>query len=274
MLGLRGERIEQSPEQEMQPVRIERGGLSMEVMSIGFLLGKETDAVVLRGPRKDAVIRQFITGVSWGALDVLIIDTPPGTSDEHLTLLSMLSKHLTAGEDGAIVVSTPQAVSLVDVSKELTFCKTNGMPILGVVENMCHKHPMHAPSAPLAPSSLPLTSHPLTHPLLPRTGCVGRTMLRTPLASLQFLDAAGADVTARSLQRLSESCPEILDQSVGLEIFPVADGGAEAMARAFEVPFLGRVPMDIALTAAADEGYPRVAAFAPLADRLFVQQNV
>ena len=76
MLGLRGHRVTQKPgTEEMQPVRVERDGMDLQVMSIGFLLGKETDAVVLRGPRKDAVIRQFISGVSWGALDVLLIDT-------------------------------------------------------------------------------------------------------------------------------------------------------------------------------------------------------
>ena len=117
--------------------------------------------VTLRGPRKDAVVRQFLDGVGWGALDFLLMDTPPGTSDEHMSLVRLLSKELAPSTDGAIVVSTPQvaspsanpyiihvyictlsalpmpqAVSLVDVRKELSFCESSKLHVLGVVENM------------------------------------------------------------------------------------------------------------------------------------------
>lgn len=84
------------------------------MMSIGFLLGNQNDAIIWRGPRKNGLIKQFLTEVSWGDLDYLIIDTPPGTSDEHLSLI----QYLTFTEnDGAVIVTTPQEVALSDVRK-------------------------------------------------------------------------------------------------------------------------------------------------------------
>jgi len=103
-------------------------------MSIGFLLGSPDDAVVWRGPKKHAMIRQFLEDVFWEELDVLIVDTPPGTTDEHITLAELLQ--LKQGVDGAVIVTTPQGVALSDVRKEVNFCKKLEIPILGVVENM------------------------------------------------------------------------------------------------------------------------------------------
>ncbi|KAJ3089768.1 Nucleotide-binding protein 2, partial [Quaeritorhiza haematococci] len=103
------------------------------VMSIGFLLQKKDDAIIWRGPKKNAMIKQFLQDVAWGDLDYLIIDTPPGTSDEHISVVEFLRE---CNPDGAVVVTTPQAVSLSDVRKELNFCKKVQIPILGVVENM------------------------------------------------------------------------------------------------------------------------------------------
>ncbi|XP_062847575.1 cytosolic Fe-S cluster assembly factor nubp2 [Trichomycterus rosablanca] len=111
------------------PVRV--GSLS--VMSIGFLLDHPDDAIIWRGPKKSALIGQFVSDVAWGELDVLLVDTPPGTSDEHLAVLENLKKHRV---DGAILVTTPQAVSVGDVRREITFCKRTGVKILGIVENM------------------------------------------------------------------------------------------------------------------------------------------
>ncbi|RIB24171.1 P-loop containing nucleoside triphosphate hydrolase protein [Gigaspora rosea] len=102
-------------------------------MSIGFLLQKKDDSVVWRGPKKNAMIKQFLSDVCWGELDYLIIDTPPGTSDEHISVVEYLKD---ANPDGAILVTTPQAVALADVRKELNFCKKVNLPILGVIENM------------------------------------------------------------------------------------------------------------------------------------------
>ncbi|KAI8800431.1 P-loop containing nucleoside triphosphate hydrolase protein [Cladochytrium replicatum] len=103
------------------------------VMSIGFLLSSPDDAVVWRGPKKTAMIKQFLTDVAWGELDYLVIDTPPGTSDEHISIVEYLREY---NPDGAVVVTTPQAVALSDVRKELDFCRKTKIPVLGVVENM------------------------------------------------------------------------------------------------------------------------------------------
>ena len=105
----------------------------LSIMSIGFLLKNRNDSVVWRGPKKTAMIKQFLTDVYWQDIDYLIIDTPPGTSDEHITVMEN-AKLLNC--DGAILVTTPQAMALDDVRKEATFCRKTGIPILGIVENM------------------------------------------------------------------------------------------------------------------------------------------
>ena len=110
---------------------------SLHCMSLGFLLASRGDAVVWRGPKKTAMVRQFLSDVHWGALDYLLIDTPPGTSDEHISLVETLLRDAQPAQlAGAVVVTTPQAVSVSDVRKELNFCKKTGVRILGVVENM------------------------------------------------------------------------------------------------------------------------------------------
>ncbi|XP_053132659.1 cytosolic Fe-S cluster assembly factor NUBP2 [Hemicordylus capensis] len=106
---------------------------SISLMSIGFLLEKPDDAVVWRGPKKNALIKQFISDVAWGELDFLIVDTPPGTSDEHISTVESLRPYKPLG---AVLVTTPQAVSVGDVRRELTFCKKTGLRVLGIVENM------------------------------------------------------------------------------------------------------------------------------------------
>lgn len=115
-----------------QPTTLPNGG-SLIVMSIAYLLPSKDSAVVWRGPRKDAMIKQFIEGVRWGPLDVLVVDTPPGTSDEHLSLCEALQRH---DPSGAVVVTTPQDVSTDDVRKELSFCHKLNVRCLGLVENM------------------------------------------------------------------------------------------------------------------------------------------
>ena len=89
--------------------------------------------MIWRGAKKNGLIQQFLTEVVWNKLDYLVIDTPPGTSDEHLTLVNYLKK---ANIKGAIIVTTPQEISLLDVRKEIDFCQKTQTPILGVVENM------------------------------------------------------------------------------------------------------------------------------------------
>ncbi|PHJ24858.1 cytosolic fe-s cluster assembling factor nbp35 [Cystoisospora suis] len=125
MRAIHGE-VHQSAE-GWQPVYVRD---NLAVMSIGFLLPDTDSAVIWRGPKKNGLIRQFLAEVLWGDLDILLIDTPPGTSDEHLSLVSLLAS------DGAVVVTTPQEASLQDVRKEINFCKKAGVKVLGVVENM------------------------------------------------------------------------------------------------------------------------------------------
>lgn len=111
----------------IQPV--EHAGL--KVMSVGFLLKDRDDAVIWRGPMKSSVIKQFLTDVDWGELDYLIIDSPPGTGDEPLSVVQLAEP-----VDGAVVVTTPQDVATADVRKSIKFCKQLSLPVLGVVENM------------------------------------------------------------------------------------------------------------------------------------------
>jgi ATP-binding protein involved in chromosome partitioning len=103
----------------------------MKVMSMGFLLRNQDDAVIWRGPMKMGVIKQFLKDVVWGDLDYLIIDSPPGTGDEPLSVCQLIGEL-----DGALIVTTPQKVAAVDVRKSITFCRQLQVPVLGVVENM------------------------------------------------------------------------------------------------------------------------------------------
>ncbi|CAM9012642.1 hypothetical protein WICANDRAFT_25692 [Wickerhamomyces anomalus NRRL Y-366-8] len=105
----------------------------LSIMSLGFLLNNRGNSVVWRGPKKTAMIKQFIKDVYWGDLDYLLIDTPPGTSDEHISIAEELKF---ANPDGAIIVTTPQNVATSDVKKEINFCKKVNFKPLGIVENM------------------------------------------------------------------------------------------------------------------------------------------
>lgn len=151
------------------------------VMSIGFLLETSDEAVVWRGPKKNAMIKQFLTDVYWQDIDYLVIDTPPGTSDEHISVVENIKKYK---PDGAVLVTTPQAVAVGDVRRELTFCKKTKIPVLGVVENM--------------------------------SGFV---------------------------------CPHCAECT---NVF--SKGGGEALAKQFDVPFLGCVPLDPQLTQSLEAG--------------------
>ena len=98
--------------------------------SIETLLGDKDAATIWRGPLKGGVIRQFIADIEWSELDYMIIDSPPGTGDEPLTVAQTIS------DAKALIVTTPQEVSLADVRKSINFCKTVKMDIFGLVENM------------------------------------------------------------------------------------------------------------------------------------------
>ncbi|CAO3633265.1 unnamed protein product [Cunninghamella echinulata] len=129
IMGVVGEEIHQS-NTGWQPVYVQD---NLAVMSIGFMLPDKDDAVIWRGPKKNGLIKQFLRDVEWGALDYLIVDTPPGTSDEHLSVNTYLKE---TGIDGAVIITTPQEVALQDVRKEIDFCRKANIPILGLVENM------------------------------------------------------------------------------------------------------------------------------------------
>jgi Mrp family chromosome partitioning ATPase/predicted Fe-Mo cluster-binding NifX family protein len=126
MLGLERELI-QGNEEGLLPIDLQ----GLKVMSIGFLLQNQDDAVIWRGPMKMGVIKQFLKDVVWGDLDFLIIDSPPGTGDEPLSVCQLIGTL-----DGAVIVTTPQKVAAVDVRKSITFCRQLHVPVLGVVENM------------------------------------------------------------------------------------------------------------------------------------------
>ena len=103
---------------------------NLEVISIESMTPSVDEAVIWRGPLKMHAIRQFIYGVQWGRLDHLIVDSPPGTGDEPLSVAQ------TIPDAKAIIVTTPQEVSLGDIRKSISFCSTVKMPIFGLVENM------------------------------------------------------------------------------------------------------------------------------------------
>ena len=104
---------------------------NLRVISVGFILRSENDAVIWRAPLKHKLIRDFLTDVKWDELDYLVVDSPPGTGDEPLSVVQLLGD-----ADGAIVVTTPQDVALTDVRKAITFCRQLNLPVIGVVENM------------------------------------------------------------------------------------------------------------------------------------------
>lgn len=104
---------------------------NLKVMSIGFMLESKKDAVIWRGPMKYNVIKQFLNDVSWGEIDYLVVDLPPGTGDEPLNIAQM-----TAGKSEAIIVTTPQKISIDDVRRSVGFCKSLNIPVMGIIENM------------------------------------------------------------------------------------------------------------------------------------------
>ncbi|CAF2100045.1 unnamed protein product [Brassica rapa subsp. narinosa] len=182
ILGLEGHEIHQS-NLGWSPVYVEE---NLGVMSIGFMLPNSDEAVVWRGPRKNALIKQFLKDVYWRDIDYLVVDAPPGTSDEHISIVQYLQA---TGIDGAIIVTTPQEVSLIDVRKEVSFCKKVGVPVLGVVENM--------------------------------------SGLSQPLADVKFMEIGSSlDVTQKVISCLRENAPELLNVLACSEVFDSSGGGA------------------------------------------------
>lgn len=221
MMGLRGREVHQS-NSGWSPVYVDvpHPDGELGVMSIGFLMPDQDAAVIWRGPRKSGLLTQFFGSVDWGELDFLVVDTPPGTSDEHISIVQMLKPTL-GSADGAVVVTTPQEVAMADVRKELNFCKQTGIRVLGVVENM-------------APLQLPLAGG-------------------NP--SVRFFNDEQQDVSALVEQALKQA--GLWDKvSCGVDVFPSAGEGPRGMAAKFNVPFLGSVPLDRELQRSCDAGKP------------------
>lgn len=191
---------------------------NLAVMSISFLLQESNAAVIWRGPRKNALIQQFLSETDWtgdtGGLDYLIVDTPPGTSDEHISTVNYLQK--AAAVSGAVVITTPEEVSMADVRKELNFCQKTKVPVLGIVENMA--------------------------------------TYQTKLSELNFLGAEGKDTTAEVMATLKDKCPEVLDMMISADVFPASGAGPKGMAEQYGVQYWGTLPLDSDLLKCCETG--------------------
>ena len=128
LLGLTGSALTADNDGNIFPIQY---GENLSVISIGFMLQGGDEPVVWRGPLKYSAIRQFLGETLWKDLDYLVIDSPPGTGDEPLSVCQLIP-----GPRGAVIVTTPQDVALADVRRSITFCVKLEMPIYGVVENM------------------------------------------------------------------------------------------------------------------------------------------
>lgn len=238
MAGVIGQTVHQSA-QGWQPVY---ANPNLAVMSISFLLEEGDAAVVWRGPRKNGLIKQFLTETDWGddGLDYLIVDTPPGTSDEHISIVQylndarpmMVNGSNNSGASGAIVVTTPEEMSMADVRKELNFCKKTDVPVLGIVENM--------------------------------------SGLQVKVSDLQFRRDDASDCTDDVIALLREKCPEVLSMTASTDVFATSGLGPKGMAERFKCPYLGKLPLDKNLLKACEEGssfvenYPESPAASPL----------
>ncbi|KAF2360063.1 Mrp/NBP35 ATP-binding protein, partial [Trinorchestia longiramus] len=131
MLGVEDQDVLTAPDGKWLPVMVD-SERKLGVVSIAFFLNSKKDAVIWRGPKKNAMIKQLLTAVAWD-VDYLLIDTPPGTSDEHLAVMENIKS---VRVRGAVLVTTPQMLSVDDVTRELTFCRKTELKVLGVLENM------------------------------------------------------------------------------------------------------------------------------------------
>ena len=191
----------------------------LELMSIGFLAG-ENAPVIWRGPMVHGIIRQFLSDVLWGELDYLVLDLPPGTGDAVLTLTQ------TAPLSGAIIVSTPQEVALIDARKGLKMFQKVNVPVLGIVENMSYfvcpgcqeRHALFGEGGAERTAEelgVPVLAKVPLQPDIVVAGDAGKpTVLSAPdsAAGEAFIDLAGT--VARKLSLLNTEAPPLLDGNI------------------------------------------------------------
>jgi len=127
LLGMEGQRLTVGPIGAFPAV----GPLGVKVVSMEFLLGSKEIPVIWRGPLKMIAIRQFLSEIAWGELDFLLIDLPPGTGDEPLSIMQLIPEM-----DGVVIVTIPSEVSQIVVSKAITFSRQLKVPVIGIIENM------------------------------------------------------------------------------------------------------------------------------------------
>ena len=128
MLGIEEAHLTSYDQKHIEPVQVTG---TLGVISMAFLLPEKTTPVIWRGPMKMGAIRQFLEDVNWGDLDYMVVDLPPGTGDEALTI-AQLAPNIA----GVVVVTTPQEVAILDISKAVRFVQQIGLPVIGIVENM------------------------------------------------------------------------------------------------------------------------------------------
>ncbi|OWK11075.1 NUBP1, partial [Cervus elaphus hippelaphus] len=193
---------------------------NLGVMSVGFLLSSPDDAVIWRGPKKNGMIKQFLRDVDWGEVDYLIVDTPPGTSDEHLSVVQYLAA---AHIDGAVVITTPQEVSLQDVRKEVSFCHKVKLPVIGVVENMsgfiCPKCQKESQIFPPTTGGAEAMCQDLKIPLLgkvPLDPRIGKSCDKGQSFLVEAPDSPATVAYRSIIQRIQEFCSQRLPEGENL----------------------------------------------------------
>jgi len=131
MLGAEGKRLFADPETQTIKPFVPESMPNLKVVSMAFILENPDQPVVWRGPLKHQAIKQFLADIDWGELDYLVVDLPPGTGDEALSVAQLIKPM-----DGFVIVTTPQEVALLDTRKSISFAKMVSVPVLGIVENM------------------------------------------------------------------------------------------------------------------------------------------
>lgn len=223
LTGVRGEDAHHSSA-GIEPILVND---NVTLMSMHYLLNDKNEAVLFRGPRKNGVIKMFLKDVMWGEVDVMLTDTPPGTSDEHITVTSLLQR--CGGVDGAVLVTTPQRVAEADVRREVNFCQKAQLPVLGLVENMngfvcpnCRREseifPMETTAAGTVEGAGVRLSREFNIPLwgaLPLDPQLMQACEEGLSLEEHMADAGSANVTVTALKRIADRLVEALNMQRG-----------------------------------------------------------